>query len=164
MAAAIPRAESVESITAFLEECLEISPADLNDEFMKIPGQIAFWNERYATATYKHQTAKLHFERERARLFVALRNRPEPNTKKPPPMDAISALCDDDDDLFELAEEVARKDAERIKLKGICEAMLRKADMLQSIGAKLREEHRTDHSVRRQRAEERLLNGDADND
>lgn len=131
---------------AYLRECTEIDPNDLNDEFVKIPGAIAYWNAQLAEATRLHAIAKLDYEREWARLFCTLRD--GKGDKKAPAVDAIKAMCDTDDDLYELKLDVIEKDAERMRLRGIVDAVLGKRDMLQSLGAKLREEMRGDPTLR----------------
>lgn len=130
----------------YLRECVEIDQSDLNDEFIKIPSAIAYWNHQLAEATKAHAIAKLDYDREWARLFCALRD--GRGDKKAPAVDAIKAMCDMDPELYDLQLDVIEKDAERIRLRGVVDAVLGKRDMLQSLGAKLREEMRGDPSLR----------------
>jgi hypothetical protein len=157
MSAVLRSHDTEEDRQEFLRACLEINPTDLNQEFIKVPGEIAHWNEQFANATYAHATAKLTYEREYARLFVELRNTLDPNTKKPPSLELLKAMCDADEDLGELAHDMNLKDADRIHIRGLVDAVVRKADMLQSLGAKIREEHRGDAGLRRERAENALV-------
>jgi hypothetical protein len=126
----------------YLRECLEIGLEDLNESFCKVPGDIAFWNARYADATTAHQTAKLDYEQARAKQFVKLKNEADPATGKPRSLDLCGVLCDAHEGLYELSLDTIQKDAERIRMRGIVDAISAKRDMLQSLGAKLRVEMR----------------------
>jgi len=159
MTAVLREASEVLERDAFLRACLEINPTDLNYEFIKAPGELAYWTEQLATATYVHATAKLNYDRERGRLFVLLRNKFEEGSKRPLSLELIGARCDEDAELFDLQMDVIKADAERMRLRGIVDAVGRKADMLQSLGAKLREEARGGPQVRNREENERALTG-----
>jgi len=158
MTRALRQADPLEARDEFLRQCLEISITDLNAEFIKVPGEIAYWGEQLSSATFAHASAKLAYERERGRMFTLLRNR-HVEGKKPLPVDAIEAVIAEDDELYELQLEVLQKDAARMHIKSIYDAVSRKADMLQSLGAKIREERRGEPALR-QRDAERHLTGE----
>jgi hypothetical protein len=139
-----------EDIEQYLQQSTTIDPDDLNAEFIRLPGAVAFWNARLAEATLAAQQAKLDYDREWARLFCLLRD--GRGGGKAPAVDAIKAQCDQDEDLYALQADVIRRDAERLRIRGIVEAVLAKRDMLQSLGAKLREEMRGDPMLRQSRA------------
>lgn len=134
----------------YLEESVNIDPDTLNEEFVRLPAAVAYWNKQLSDATLAANMAKLDFDREWARMFCMLRDRPV--SGRAPAVEALKAMCDQDDDLYALQADVIVKEAERLRLRGICEAVLAKRDMIQSLGAKLREEMRGDPMLRQARA------------
>ena len=160
-ASRLPEQDEIGDTQEYLRECLDLDPEQLNEEFCKIPGAIAWWNARFADASKRAAVAKLDYEREWARLYVLLSAPPDeeeeeealPRGRKKPKkrtltVDGIKARCDEDPELYQLAVDVALAEAEKIRLRGICEAVLAKRDMLQSLGAKLREELHADVTLR----------------
>ncbi len=131
----------------FLRQSVHIEPDQLNEEFIRTPGQLAYWNAQYAKAYEAAAIAKIDYDRAWAQLYVVQKNFYE-GQKKPPTVDHLKALVDNDEDLYNMQIEIARTEAEKIRLRGICEAVAAKKDMVQSLGAKLREEMRGDPALR----------------
>lgn len=131
----------------FLRQSLEIEPDQLNKEFIRVPGQLAYWNGQYAEAYKAAGLAKINYDRAWAQLYCALKAQQE-GSKKPFTVDHLKALVDNDEDLHNLQMEVVIAEAEKLRLRGICEAVAAKKDMVQSLGAKFREEMRGDPMLR----------------
>lgn len=132
---------------SILRASIEIEPEDLNEEFIKAPGQISYWNQAYAEAHKQHALAKLEYDRAWAQLYCSLRAEYE-GRKPAVTVDALKALVEQDEDLYHLQMQVVLADAERLRMRGVAEAVIAKKDMLQSLGAKLREELRGDPTLR----------------
>lgn len=131
---------------AFLRECVEIDPAQLNDEFIRIPGDLAYWSNAYAAASRDAAVAKLDYERAWAQLYLTLKAENAGN--KGATVDWLKAACDNDPDVYDAQLLMIEKEAEKVRLRGMVDAVIAKKDMVQSLGAKLREEMRGDPTLR----------------
>jgi hypothetical protein len=141
--------EPIADRDSILRASVDIDPADLNEEFIRAPGHIAYWNQQYADAHREHGVAKIEYDRAWAQLYCQLRADFE-GRKPAITVDALKAMVDQDPDIYEKQMQVVVTDAERIRLRGIVDAVVAKKDMLQSLGAKLREEMRGDPVLRNQ--------------
>lgn len=126
----------------YLAECISIDLVDLNDEFVRVPADISYWNGQLADATRIAMTAKLDLDRAKAQLFTTIRASKVDN--KQPSIDTVNAQVDADQDIYDLELDYILKEAERLRARGAVDAVSAKRDMIQSLGAKLRAEMRSD--------------------
>lgn len=131
----------------FLRRCTKINPHDLNREYMEMPAQLAFWNARAAEAYEEAAISKVEYEREWARAFLEARETGE-GKRGQAPIDECRAKADLSDEVHDAHIVYVKAEAGRQKLRGIVETLLAKRDMLQSLGAKLRQEMAADPLVR----------------
>ena len=61
-----PPGQSEIVVDAYLYDCVNVEPEALQEEFVRIPADLAYWNERYAQAHREHLLAKLDAERAEA--------------------------------------------------------------------------------------------------
>ena len=54
----------------YLAECVVINDFALDEEFIRMPADMAYWNARYADALRNYLLAKLDHERNAARLHL----------------------------------------------------------------------------------------------
>ncbi len=54
-------------------ECVDLDPLALEDEFVRLPADLAYWNSRYAHTAAEYQRAKFHREQVAARLHGEVR-------------------------------------------------------------------------------------------
>src|ERR1700690_4016698 len=61
----------------YLAECVQIEPLVITEEFVRLPSDMAFWNERYSNAYQAFLQAKIITEQTRNRLWGEHKNRLE---------------------------------------------------------------------------------------
>lgn len=130
---------------------VEIDPLNLDKEFMELPGWLAYWNQQLADAIEATMLAKAELEREEANKTLWYRSQAEFDKKKLT-VDAINAKVIDHEDVVMARQIYIERDAQRLRIKGIVDAIIAKKDMLQSLGAKLRAEMSGDLALREQMA------------
>lgn len=140
-----------EELEEFTADSVKIDPVDLNREFCELAPRLAFWNARLADATEKAMETKADLEMERARKLLEVREELRLNKDKAT-VDEVNAKVLLDDDVSDAHAVYIGAEAERIRTKGIVEAILCKRDMLQSLGAKIRAEMAGDPILRSQLA------------
>jgi hypothetical protein len=131
----------------FLEESVNIDDLLLDQEFIKLPAQLAYYTAQYADSVRSYLMSKLTVETSRARAHLRLKAEAELGAKKLTVAD-LDAMTSIDPDYIDAAMELIETDVQRQKLRGIVEAVTAKKDMLQSLGAKLRAEMQGDPMVR----------------
>jgi hypothetical protein len=131
----------------FLQEAVNIDDLLLDQEFIKLPGQLAHYTANYAEAVRDYLMTKLNVETTRARAHLRLRAEAELGNRKMTVAD-LDALVSTDQDYIAAAIDLIEADVARQKLRGIVDAVTAKKDMLQSLGAKLRAEMQGDPIVR----------------
>jgi hypothetical protein len=126
-------------VDSYLYDCANVEPEALDEEFIRVPADLAYWNERYAQAHKSHLLAKLDSERTEASLMLEMREKLKAMGGKPT-VDEVRAnvITDPTYGSARLAEIEA--EVERTRLRGLVGALEAKKDMLQSLGAKLRSE------------------------
>lgn len=139
-------------LETFAEESFEIDPVDLNREFCELAPRLAFWNAQLAEATKKSMIAKAEWDAEAARKLLESREEARLDPKSKVTVDEINAKVLLDDEVSDAHAVWIEAEAERVRLRGVVEAVLCKRDMLQSLGAKLRAEMQGDPVLRSQMA------------
>lgn len=159
-------------LSAAMLEAVQIDDIAFDEELIRTPGDIAYWNARYTQALRVYLLADHHAETVRARLHLELKagsdstgevevEDGEAQTGKRkrrvrgPTVDDIKAMV-----LVHPEYQTARlaaieAEAEKEQLRKFTEALVARKDMLQSIGAKLRLEMANDPVVREQVARTR---------
>ena len=132
----------------FLYESVTMDTAiDLDGEFRKISGAIAYWNARYADAIEEHLKAEMDHKQEKARLYLHWRTTLELGGGRITEA-MVTAKVESDPDYIESKVKAIEAEAEKVRLRGYTDAVSAKKDMLQSLGAKLRAEMAGDPTVR----------------
>lgn len=132
--------------------------AELDGEMRKVPSDLCYWNSRYATAHKDHLISKVDLDRMKARLGIEHRERLN-LTEKKVTESMVEAAIDTDERYIDARIATIEADSERLRVRGVCEAVAAKKDMLQSIGAKLRLEMAADPTVRDMVTGSRLVSG-----
>lgn len=132
----------------YLQGCISIEPLALQEEYVRISSDLAFWNDRYANALAEERRAKLHLEELSAMLYIKYREDRTGRGEKPT---EAMLKADVTTDTQMHSAEVTLLDAEvaRERLRGRLEAIRTKREMLVSLGAHVREEMKGDPSIRR---------------
>lgn len=139
----------------YLYASVTVTPEAMEEEFVRAPADIAYWNSLSAQAMKAHLLAKWAAEKTEARLKVEMREQLVAEGKKPTEsmVDAAVVLHPDmeRDKLAAIEAEV-----EFVRVRGIAKAVSDKKDVLQSLGATYRAEMEGDPMVRQARREARF--------
>jgi hypothetical protein len=151
-----PKGGEVE-VDAYLYDSVNVEPEALDEEFIRIAADLAYWNERYARAHKAHLLAKLDAERAEAVLLLEVRETALTEWRaaklasagakdkgesagREPAGEIVRARMVSDPRYHEVRLAELEAEVERTRLRGVVSALEAKKDMLQSIGAKLRSE------------------------
>lgn len=136
-------------VDEYLLECVTIEPTMLNEEFVRIPVDLAYWHERYSEAIRAHLLAKLAYDQLRARVGLEVREEVAAAGVKKTVGD-IEAMITVHPEVSAAYLDFVEADAERQAIRNRCEAVQAKREMLQSLGAKMRAEIMSDPALRDQ--------------
>lgn len=137
----------------YYKTCLELEPELINEEFARMSGDFAYWNEKYAAANKAQLLAEWQEEQAEAALYLKYKETPE--GKKPPTEAAVDASVKLDP-LYATAHlKTLEHQAERDYLRGVLETLRTKREMLVSMGAQLRQEEKSDIRMMEKRALQR---------
>ncbi len=135
-----------------LEEAVRIEPLALEEEFVRLPGDLSYWNQLYADAYQSWLEAKLGRETMYAKKYMEHKTYLLSTTKgRVTESEVESAVLTDDAYINAKTHEI-QTESDKIRLYGIMDAIRSKRDMLISIGAQHRAEMQNDPSIRRQAA------------
>ncbi len=140
-------------VDAYLYDSVTIDPVvDLDDQFRGISAAVAYWNARYADAIEANLKAELEHKRTNAQLYMQHREDLELDKGKVTE-GMVKAAVEQDQLYLETKIESIETEAHKVRMRGVCEAVSSKKDMLQSLGAKLRAEMSGDPVLRAQIAD-----------
>jgi hypothetical protein len=149
------KADEMVTAEAYLKDCVRIEPLALEEEFVRLPADLAYWNDRYSEAYKYHLERKIIREQLGAELSSKIRDGLEVAKK------TRVTIAEVDGELLlnpeyqqARAKEVAA-DAERVRLYGVLDALRSKRDMLISLGAHIRAEMQHDPMIRERAALDR---------
>ncbi len=119
----------------------------LDEDMRRISGDICYWNSRYAEGNKEHLLLKIEMDRLAGILYMEHREKLE-LLKGKVTEKMVTAAVDMDDRWHDMRIQVIEAETEKIRIRGVCDAVIAKKDMLQSIGAKLRIEMQGDPGIR----------------
>ena len=140
------RFKTPKDVDAYMEECVQMEPLALQEEFVRMSADYAYWNECSAEAFKHWQELKSKREEVYATRLKDVREDlqfeldSDPNKKgKVTVSEVESAVLTDTYYRDAKAAEIAAE-AEKVRLVGYLEALRTKRDMLISLGAHQRAE------------------------
>jgi hypothetical protein len=131
-----------------LREATVIEPKMLEEEYIRIPGDLAYWNEQYCRAREGHLRAELAREVDEANLRLEVRAKLVEQGSKVTE-GTLDAMVVTDPRYRETREREITADARKQRMLGILDAIRGKREMLVSLGAHIRQEMAGDPSLRR---------------
>lgn len=160
-----PEPGDVEELEAELREAARIEPTCIDEEFVRLPTDIAWWTARHARAIGVHLTAEAKAKRLRGFLEIDARRRLEdlarlkleaerdPDAKKQKREQRITeamvaAEVEQDPRWHEAQADEIAAEVERERMKGAVAAMMAKRDALIQLGANARAEMQHDPVIR----------------
>lgn len=137
------------NLDAYLRECVKIDPLNIQGEFIRLSGDLAYWNDQYAEALRSYLTAEVDLKILKAQL--------EPIARQAL-IDAggrtteaqVKAFIEEHDQVIEAKRKEIDSEVEKARLYGVLDAIRSKKEMLVSLGAHLRLEMQGDPLLRDQ--------------
>ena len=139
----------------FLQDVINIDVLSIDEQFKKVPAELAYYNQKYADALEEHLIAKHDMERAHANAYEWLSREHDSKGKKLT-VAAIEARIQLDEDYHNAKLNFIMKEAEKARLRGKVDVVSAKKEMLISLGAHLRVEM-SDPLVKAQVAGKRAL-------
>lgn len=144
-------------VEEFLADSVKLDDFALDEEMRRAPADIAYWNERYARAHKAHLLAKLEEDRTRARRRMEIKALAEAGPKgKAPTVEDMKAAVEADSEVYDATVRAIEAEVEKVRLRGVVDAVSAKIEMVRSLGAKLRIEMQNDPAVREQHSNARF--------
>ena len=129
------------------QRATRIEPLAIQEEYIGLPGHLAYWNNRYAAALEAALRAEHERKMAESRVLLELRAAAKVEGTKPTVDEIEARVALSQDVRSALLDEIAAQ-AEKARVQGVVEAIRAKREMLVSLGAHLREEMRGDPSIR----------------
>ena len=148
---------SVSKLHKAVRDAVTIEPAVIQEEYVRLPGDLAYWGAQYAAAYKDWQEAKVQRELVTAQLTAEHRVALEAKSKRVT-VGEVEAAVTLDQRWVEAKGVEIRAETEKIEVQHVVEALRAKRDMLVSLGAHYRMEMENDPVIRRQRALDREIN------
>jgi hypothetical protein len=137
------------SVTKYLRECVTIEPLALEEEFLRVPADLAYWGARFADAQKEAALAKLHRDEVEAAIDKEHRSDAaamgEKVTEK-----VISSRVQTDERMKAIELSLIDAEALAMRTKAFADAVRAKKDMVIALGSQVRAEMAADPSIRQQ--------------
>jgi hypothetical protein len=145
----------------YLKDCLSIVPEAIQDEFVRIPADLGYWNAQFADAQRRALRGKATEKQVRASTYLRIKSAAvEKGTKLTEA--ALDASVEADEEVLEAVYNLVEAEADKARLYGVVDAVRCKREMLISLGNFLRVEMEGDPSLRNRVRDSKLVRGDAD--
>lgn len=125
---------------------VSVDPLLLEEEFARIPADLAYWNEKYANAYRVFLRAKATYDQVEAARALVIRE--EQSMLKKITEGTIRAYVETDDEVVRARLQVIDAEVEKVRLWGVLDALRAKKEALISIGAHMRAEMSGNPSLR----------------
>jgi hypothetical protein len=134
-------------VESYLADCVRIVPEVLNEEFVRLPADLAYWSARYADALRAHLTAKLNLNKVEARAHIECREQLLVEHSRPTES-MVEAAVMEYEPLQAARLACIEAEVEKARVGGVVDAIRCKKDMVVSLGATIRAEMEHDPIVR----------------
>lgn len=123
-----------------VEDATRIEPMVITEEMVRIPSDMAYWNERYANVFQYWLEAKFARERTYSEAFRDIQERLATTSKTRVTVSEVEHLVATDRTYIDARMSEIVAESEKLRLGGVVEALRAKKDMLISLGAHMRAE------------------------
>lgn len=131
----------------YLRACVRIDPLDIQGEYIRIPADLAYWNDRYAEALRVFLGSEIEVKLIRAQMEPQIRemllNAGGKTTEA-----QVKAAIDSDENVIDAQRRNVEAEVEKNRHYGILDAIRSKKEMLISLGAHIRVEMAGDPLIR----------------
>jgi hypothetical protein len=135
-------------VEKYLSDCVRIEPMALEEEYVRLPGDLAYWNAEYASAYRRWLEAKIACDAGEGQAAFEWRNQLELDSKGRVTAAEVESRVRVDTEVLRLRRAEAEAEADKVRLYGVLDAIRSKRDMLISLGAHIRQEMENDPMVR----------------
>jgi hypothetical protein len=154
------------TVERYAKEAVDMAPEAMEEEYVRLPADLAYWNERYARALKVFLTTKARSKtmaallkiEHRERLFEEFQAKKEEKGKSGSGRvtdSMVDAALEQDERWQNMQAQLVDAEVEMVRVKGTAEAVRAKKDMLVSLGASIRAEIEGDPIVRKAHADAR---------
>lgn len=133
-------------VETFLKDSVLIDPLCITDEYVRLPSDLAYWNQRHSDALKAHLRAKIELDRVEAMVYLEKREGGVDGKRLT--VDGVNAAVAVDPRVLSAREAAVLAEVEKSRLHGVVSAVGAKKDMLVSLGAHVRQEMDGDPVVR----------------
>lgn len=131
----------------YLEDCQRIYPEALNEEFVRLSADLAYWSRKSEEALRAYLRQELEVDRAKARADQTVRAKADVEGRKLTVAQVEAAVLLDED--FMAAQDQLVEDrVAKEKAQNVLRAISAKKEMLVSLGANVRQEMENDPVVR----------------
>jgi len=131
-----------DDLSEYLNQCVTVDDVALNEEYIRLSADYAFWSSKYADSRRTHAISKLNRETVRSTLRIAHREElAEDNNRVTESM--VTSAVDIDPKWIGSKHNEIDAETDMVRLSGILEALKTKREMLISLGAHARAEMKT---------------------
>jgi hypothetical protein len=142
----------------YRRDCVRIEPLCMEEEFVRLPADLAHWNAQLSDAVRAFLLAKLNLEETEAKLTIVHREALIAENGKTTESQVAAAVTVDPK-LHAARVMLIEAEVAKGRIGGFAEAVKAKRDMLISLGAQLRAEMQGDPSIRQTHANARMHDG-----
>jgi hypothetical protein len=148
-------------VEKYLADCVRVyadTPEMLQEEFVRIPADLAYWNCRYAEALRRFlQTKRFVAQNEAEARIVAREALAALGGRVTESM--VDAEVEKDEHVIKTREDLLEAEVSKVHVYGIVDAIRAKKDMLVSLGAQYRAEMAGDPTLRERNRAAREVGG-----
>lgn len=143
---------SPEDLEAYRRACVRIEPMAIQEEFVRVPSDLAYWSESHSNLYREWQLAKFTREQEwgaaMARARALLSSKAVGGGGRRPTVDQVEGEAVNDETYVAAKRNEVFLEAETKRLAGMIDAVRTKRDMLVSLGAHIRAEMEHDPVIK----------------
>jgi len=129
-----------EDLEAYMEECTRIEPLALEEEYIRLPSDTAYWAARYAAVLGRYLERRAVTKQMASELKRTIRDRLTVELPKKPTVSEVEVEVQTDPAYIAAVAEEDAAEVEKVWLGGFLEALRAKREMLVSLGAHIRME------------------------
>lgn len=136
-------------VTQYLKECVTIEPMALEEEFVRVAADLAYWGAKWADAQKAAALVKLSRNEVEAALDAEHRAEAAQSGEKVTEK-VIASRVASDERMKAIEIALIEADAAATRARAFADAVRAKKDMVVSLGSQVRAEMQADPSVRQQ--------------
>jgi hypothetical protein len=145
-------------VTQYLKECVTIEPMALEEEFVRVASDLAYWGAKWADAQKAAAMAKLQRNEVEAAIDSEYRQQAaeagEKVTEK-----VIASRVQGDDRMKAVEISLIEAEAQASRARAFADAVRAKKDMVVALGSQVRAEMQADPSIRQQMTGRHYMKG-----